>query len=346
VGRLTILLGAALLASASAAIPAEPPIVGVEEASGVARDGSDLLLVGDDEPGVYYRYALRDAGARGAPPPGRLSLDPARLTRHHLAGGVYTADLESIGVLADGRVAVLSEALGALVDEEGPLAVYPRSLTELGGRGLEGLAVRPLKDGGSRIAVLWEGGYPEDDELPAAVRDVLHGRAMRPRVFVHDLPPGARGLVLRDADAVRDAELRVPLPAGDEPGAQRFRAPDLVWHEWEMDGRRQWGFVVLMSSGWAERPAPGSPEECPPGDDGAPPRWCYRRLQRFTTDGEPWGDPFDLDTVLPPPTRTLNWEGLAWFEPGRTLVVIYDEPLARRRVDPPEAFVFPLPAGW
>lgn len=340
-GGLTVLLAAALASASLTVRAAETPIAGVDEASGVARDGDRLLLVGDDDPGVYYDYPL-DPGQAGG---GRLPIDPARLTLHPLTAGPFAADLESIAVLADGRVAVLSEALAVLLDAEGPLAAYPGSLAELGGRGLEGLAVRPLPDGGSRIAVLWEGGYPEDDSLPPAVRTTLHGHAMRPRVFVHDLAPGARGAMLRDRDAVLDVELRVPRPPGEEPTAQRFRAPDLVWHEWPIGGRMQWGFLVLMSSGWAEPPKSGSVEECRAAD-GRPLRWCHRRLQRFTTEGEPWGDAFDLDRVLPDATRTLNWEGLAWFVPGASLVMIYDESLERRRVDPPEAFVFPLPDGW
>jgi hypothetical protein len=344
-GGLTLLLGAALASATLSVRSAEPPIPGVEEASGLARDGDRLLLVGDNDAGVYYSYPL-PADVDGTASGRRLPIDPAQLTRHALSAGPYAADLESITVLADGRVAVLSESLGALLDADGPVAVYPRSCTELGGRGLEGLAVRPLPDGGSRIAVLWEGGYPEDDALPPAVRTALHGRSMRPRVFVHDLAPGARDVILRDRDAVIDVELRTSRPVGTEPTAQRFRAPDLVWHEWEIDGRRQWGFIVLMSSGWAERPASGSPEECPPDPDGDSSRWCYRRLQRFTTDGRTWGDPLDLDTVLPSATRTLNWEGLSWLVPGQSLMMIYDEKLAGRRVDPPEAFVFPLPEGW
>ena len=42
----------------------------------------------------------------------------------------------------------------------------------------------------------------------------------------------------------------------------------------------------------------------------------------------------------------LCWEGMGWFVPGESLVLVYDERLARRRIDPQEALVVPLPEGW
>jgi hypothetical protein len=119
-----------------------------------------------------------------------------------------------------------------------------------------------------------------------------------------------------------------------------------VWHRWERDGVKSWGFIVLLSSGYAEVPAPGSTDECLRREAGEPRQYCHRWLQRFTLAGEPFGEPFDLDPVLPEPLRTANWEGLAWFVPGQSLVLVYDERLAQRRVDPQEAFILPLPAGW
>ena len=104
--------------------------------------------------------------------------------------------------------------------------------------------------------------------------------------------------------------------------------------------------IALLSSGWGEEPDPGSEAECPKREDGRPVRYCYRALQRFTRDGEPYGDMVDLEPHFPPATRFSNWEGLGWFVPGESLVLVYDEKLARRRLDPQEALVVPLPEGW
>jgi hypothetical protein len=230
---------------------------------------------------------------------------------------------------------VLSEDLHALLDDRGIVAVYDE-LTEKNGRGLEGLAVRDLGDGASRVAVVWDGGYPDGGG----------GGAQVPRIFVHDVPAGASGLKISPGNALAEVRLQLPLPAGAEPRAQRFRCPDLVWHRLRGDDPESWGFIVLLSSGWAVPPAAGSAEECPKRDDGRPLRWCYKWLQRFDGSGRPVGDPYDLDPAFPPPIRLSNWEGLGWFEPERSLVLVYDESVAEKVLDPQEAIVVALPEGW
>ena len=54
----------------------------------------------------------------------------------------------------------------------------------------------------------------------------------------------------------------------------------------------------------------------------------------------------DLDPFFAEPIRGANWEGMGWFEPGRSLVFVYDERVAYRVLDPQEAVVVPLPDGW
>ena len=317
------------------------PIVGIEEASGVTRIDGDLYVVGDHEPGTYYRVRLA-----GLEPP-RLRLEPDRLSRHFIAGGEYAADLESIRLLPDGRVVILSERLFALLDEKEIVARYTPSLAEFGGRGLEGLAVRPLDDGRARVAVLWEGGYPDPDRLPPPVAHLVCESALRPVILVHDLDPGAIGVAVENGSILALLELQVPLPPGEEPFAQRFRAPDLVWHRLhEGEGPDAWGFIVLLSSEFGRKPDPGAPEECPRSANGAPLKYCYKWLQRFDARGDAIGDPFDLVGAFPPEIRDQNWEGMGWYEPGRSLVFVYDESVAKRAIDPQEAFVLPLPEGW
>ncbi len=322
--------------AATAAVPR-----GIEEASGVRRDGDRLLIVGDHEAGTFYSCPvprLRD---------GMLPLEPERLSRHRIASGVHGIDLEAIGVLADDRIVVLSERLAALLDEKTIVCTYDHSLAEFGGRGLEGLAVRDLGAGRSRVAVLWEGGYPEPKRLPEPVRKKVCDRALPPIVLVHDIEPGDVGLRMRSGNAPPEVELSVPRPKGREPWAQRFRTPDLVWYRGERNGETEWGFLVLMSSGRGRRPGPEQADaECPKTEGGRPLKYCWRRLQRFDLQGHPWGEPYDLDVVLPPALRTANLEGMDWFEEGESLVLVYDEKIARRRLDPQVAVVVPLPEDW
>lgn len=315
-------------------------IAGIEEPSGVVRHGDRLYIVGDDEAGTYYTYPLEGDET------GRVPLDPRNLRRHELAAGEYAIDLEAIDVLADGRTVVISERLAALFDDQGFVARYKKGLAEVGGRGLEGIAVRPLSGGASQVAVLWEGGYLDSDHLPEALAD-LRLRALRPIVTIHDLDPGDTHVAVRKRNTWKQFELRVPRPEGREPQAQRFRAPDLVWHRWKIDGQEDIGIIVLISSGYSVKPGKGSIEECiKEKANGGRRKYCFKWLQRFTLDGLPYGEPFDLEEALPEVLRTENWEGLGWFEPGESLVLVYDEKLKSRAVDPQEAFVLPLPSGW
>jgi len=303
-------------------------IRGVEEPSGVQRSGDRLLVVGDGEPGTYYSLpAPVDPGAT-------VALDPASLSRHVLSGNPHATDLEAVGVLADGRVVLLSEDLHSLLDDRGVVATY-EDLDEMGGRGCEGLAIRDLGNGTSRVAVLWEGGYPESGP-----------GAWTPRIFVHDVPAGASGLTVSPGNALAEVRLHLPLPAGAEPRAQRFRCPDLVWHRLRDDDADSWGFIVLMSSGWAVEPISGSLEECPKRANGRPLRWCYKWIQRFDLTGEPVGDPVDLAPFLPEAVRDSNWEGMGWYDPGHALVLVYDERVDFRVLDPQLAAVVPVPEGW
>ncbi len=317
-----------------------PPIEGIEEPSGVTRIGDRIVIVGDDEAGAYFSLEVTGEEI------GLVPLDSKRLVPHHLDAGLAALDLESIDRLPDGRIVVLSERFPALFDEDGVLVPYGMRFVELGGRGPEGLAVLAQDDGSARVAILWEGGYPEARQLPPDLDAEIPHHALAPRVLVHRLAKDATPLEMGPADIEREIALQVSKPLGAEPFAQRFRAPDLVWHRFDAGGGDAWGWIVLLSSGWAEPPAPGSPEECALRENDQPVRWCYRHLQRFTVEGAPFGEPFDLDTVFPDALRTANWEGLGWFVPGEKLVLVYDEPIAQRRVVPQQAFVMSLPDGW
>jgi hypothetical protein len=291
----------------------------LKEASGVTRLGDELLIVGDEAPGGYYRFKLNGQEGKEIP------IDPSRVIRVQFPRGCLALDLESIGVLADERVVVLSERLRSLVGEKGVIAEYGNPLAELGNRGLEGLAVRGLEDGSSRIAVLWEGGYPVCKDLPKQLQGQICGHAMHPVVWIHDIKPYAKAGWIGEEDALWLIDLSVPEPAGLEPEAQRFRAPDLVWHNL---GKGDWGFIVLLSS--ENSPRCGKP------------KYLYKWLQRFTVEGNPYGEPLHLNAIVPENLKDANWEGLGWFEEGKSLVIIHDSPPAGQ----PTAFVVDLPESW
>jgi hypothetical protein len=324
-------------------VPTRPaqPIEGIEEASGVVRIEDALYVVGDHEAATIYRLPLRPEDIPAPGTAASIALDPQRLEEIRWPDTESLQDLEAVGQLADGRMVVLSEDQAAIADQKGPVVSYGSSMQEVGGRGLEGLAVRALADGTSRIAVLWEGGYP-GGAAPTA--------AFRPALQVYDLPSGKKDRTLTAAEAMLRVELETPLPAGTEPWAQRFRAPDLVWYRFPgPDGSDSedgvWGFLVLLSSGWGQRPEAGSAAECDESEDGAPRRYCHKWVQRFTVDGQPFGEPWDIEPQLPDDVRFSNVEGMGWFESGESVVLVYDERVMRRAVDPQIAVVLPLPAG-
>jgi hypothetical protein len=120
----------------------------VRDASGITRIGDYLLIVGDKDSGRFYRFRIPNNSGRA------IIIDPEQAMPVDLPNGSLAIDLESIDVLADDRVVVLSERLRALIGMEGVIAEYGTPLTEFGNRGLEGVAVRRLSNGISKVAVL------------------------------------------------------------------------------------------------------------------------------------------------------------------------------------------------
>ena len=286
----------------------------IREASGITRLGNDLLIVDDSQNGAYFRFAL--AGERGP----MIRLTPERLSRVPLPHASMATDLEAINVLSDGRVVVLSERLRALFGQNGMIADYGAPLSEFGKRGLEGLAVRPARNNGSHVAVLWEGGYPDYYQVPEQLRSRVGRQALQPVVQNHLLASGDNGIQVRGANFVM---LDVPVPRGRGRRAQRFRAPDLVWHR-QADGA--WGFITLLSSmNSVDRPT-----------------YEHHWLQRFSGKGKRIGERLDLDAIVGEKLRGVNWEGLSWFESGKSLVMVHEshpEPV-------PTAYVLQLPDHW
>ncbi len=293
------------------------------EASGVVRVGDDLCFVDDHTPGAYFRMPI--ARAEGA-----VELGGDACERVKLKGGGLALDLESIE-LRGTEVFVLSEELRLLIGAEKTSYQYSDAFAPGGNRGLEGIA---FSRDASRAAALWEGGFLSPDELPDALRAPLDGVAPQPLVVFHDLPRAGKERGQKGDDSARVVELRVgqiPLwqpasvPVVIEPG-QRFRATDLVWNT-----EREDELVVLLGS--TAKP-------------GAPKRYAHKWLQRFDTDGRPLGAPFDLKAWLVAhdlgALADANWEGLAWWEPGETLVLVHD---AGRKGKTFAVFV-PIPKAW
>jgi hypothetical protein len=292
----------------------------IREASGVFRQSDSLLVVDDSDSGAYFSVPI--AGERDP----LIALQGTGVRRIPLPVTPLVPDFEGIDRLADGKLVFLSERLRSLVAEDGPIAEYDSLLGEFANRGLEGVAVRPLPGGVSRIAVVWEGGYPDYASVPWSLRDIAGRRAMRPLVVVHDLNSGVRGVTLKMQDAKLAVELEVPKPAGQEPEAQRFRAPDLVWTRSPNGSVDDWIFLVLIVS----------------QDSVERPQYLYHWLQRFDLKGRPVGEPLDLAQFLPKEVSHANWEGLSWFEPGKSLVLVHE---GTRKL-PAHAFILNLPEDW
>jgi hypothetical protein len=305
----------ALLILACACAEAQPNPI--HEASGVARAGEHLLVVDDAEVGAYFRIAIPKSGET------LIELNRHQPERIRLSRAALAVDLESIDILADKRVALLSERLRSLVTRQGIIVEYDSQVSEVAKRGLEGLAIRPLASGDSMVAVLWEGGYPEPPAIPKLIRRPGAAVASQPIVIVHTVPRMGRVGRLRWGTGMQAIELQVPTPEGTEPEAQRFRAPDLAWYKLP---EQRWGFLALLSS-----------------QSGlANPEFRYRWLMRFDGDGKPIGDPLDLAGYLPEALRLANWEGLGWFEPGKSVVLVHE---AEGKIEP-HAFLLELPQSW
>ena len=222
------------------------------EASGIIQDGDSLVITGDDADGFYF-VCSGEALANV-----ETAITPSLLKVFELADCPATAigsadearDLESVALLADGSHVVLSEDRRFLIRVNGlgitptggnppwgppgvVVARYPKAYREVGGRGLEGLAIRQRDAaGGYQIAVLWEGGYPGRAE-----------KARRPRLLIHrsELTPVAQEV----GHPLSEFELDVAVSGQEEPAGQRFRATDLVWRDPDGSGA---GFIVLMGS--------------------------------------------------------------------------------------------------
>jgi len=332
------------------------------EASGILFNSDTLFIVSDDVAGSYFTLPAGDIES------GFIPIDTARLTRTSIPGAELFRDLESIERLADGRIALLSEdlhALGAVVEKAGSpaleiVAQFDQTLTELGNRGLEGVAVKPLPGGASLVAVSWEGGYLERQSLPAQLRETIGNTPLNPIVVIDTIPPnGSAGFV--DTPA-RSLELATPDDGVPPPLGQRFRVADLVWHTWSDSAGTTDGLIVLLSS--SNSPTPGS---------GQKRRFQYKCLQRYDLKGNPVGNPLDVSalasaqwrdfaeqklTTLAEPLRSraeqfgrnaeaagwenVNWEGVSWYQRGESLVLIYDAGAD----DPLFALVVAIPQEW
>lgn len=296
-----------------------------EQASGLVRKDAAVLIVDDESAGGYFRYPVPDEL------PARL--EPSAFEWIRISAGTLAVDIEGVEVLCDGRKVLLSERLRKLITDAGWVAEYDDPLGEVGERGLEGVAVRHCEGDESRshVAVVWEGGYMQTKNLlPALVSRndtvMLGNRSVPPVVFTHLLQKDALTVETKDDPSGRYVQLQVANPPGDEPAAQRFRVPDLVWHR--IGDRDEWGFVVLLNSSSA-----------------VPEDYEHLWLQRFDREGRPVGGHIDLNQVLPPEVRDLNWEGLAWNDEGKSLLLI-DDTSKERSDGPPYIARVPLPEEW
>jgi hypothetical protein len=337
----------------------------VHEASGIAKLGDRLIIVGDDADGRYFEMMLEDQKIPVIP------IDPEKIREVPLPGASMAMDLEAIDFLSDGRVVILSEQQRSLIARESitsdrykVIIEYDKLLAEFGNRGLEGLAVERRGDGSSQVAVMWEGGYPEYDQVPDQIRALVGRFPFKPIIVVREI--GSDGVVVKETDdPAEKIVLDVPEPPGEAPTAQRYRGTDLVWHRWRnegIEGGFERGFIVLLSS-----------LNSPPDDSGVDKKYQYKLLQRFDLQGKPVGEPLDLSRIcqgilgdaveeickhLKPELSThmrkvagmiedsdgmsVNWEGLSWFEEGVSLVTIYDT----WPKDPPFAMIFDIPQEW
>jgi len=293
--------------------------IDLSEASGITLKNNKLLFVTDKDAGIYFEYNLSSNFKE------IIKIDTTNTVKIELTDAKLALDLEAIDVLVDGRIVALSERLRSLVSIGGIIAEYPEPLSEIGNLGLEGLAIRHIEKDVSRIAILWEGGYPEYEDLPLQLRTTVGRKSVKPEIWIHDIKKGERNLRLKINSFSKTIKLNAPEPEGDEPQAQRFRAPDLVWHKINRNG--DWGFIVLLNSGNSSE---------------SNRQFLYARLQKFNIEGDPVGTPLDLYSIIPGDLKKANWEGLGWYEEGKKVIIIHDKP----PMGTPTAFIIDITKVW
>jgi hypothetical protein len=315
-----------------------------DEVSGITRQGELLYLVDDAIPGTAITYPAASSSSL-------IEFDDMSKMQFLKASNTdFVVDLEAVGFMADGRLVALSERLRQIVDLRKGVAIasLPEWMSEFGNRGLEGMAIKAIVSG-SRVAVLYEGGYTEAQDAPLWLSASQSNRPMVPFIVTFDVPNhGAVGYVdkqptdarLLNLGRVHQRFIDPELKNEKEPYAQRFRAPGLVWHE-----KGDSAFIVLLSS--ENRPVtPVSGAPCKSGERNSR-RFSFKVLQRFTADGQPVGDAIDLDSLVQVQNGGLagpcvtNWEGIGWYEPGSQLIVVNDRYPGRTA-----GVIVDLPESW
>lgn len=330
----------------------------IKEASGITRNGDELLIVGDDASGRYYEYDIPEYSYKIIP------IDPAKVREVKLPGAELADDLEAIGILADGRVAVLSELLHSLIAKPDTdskrytiVAYYNKSFTEFGNRGLEGIAIKREKKDKSKIAVLWEGGYPVSNLIPDELQGCAARKALKPRIVIHEIKSNKKAKKSKQQSFTLD----VPVP-DDDPFGQRYRGSALVWFNGADSNEGNDCLIVLLQS------------ENSPGDDkDSRTSFKHKVLQRFDLEGKPFGEPFNIidqiksmfeeldeafytaigtdmsghvreihQLLIKSNWEDINFEGMGWFIENESLILIYD----KHPKDPPLAFIVEIPASW
>jgi hypothetical protein len=308
-----------LFCTALSLVFSEAQAVAVIEASGIIRRENQLLIVSDSQYNGYFSYELPQPLLEKGP----LVIDSSRkdaLKWIPLPKLSLARDFESIEVLADGRLVLLSEALSSIVDEDGYVLTCQAQMTMIGNRGLEGLAARPIGLGHSLLAMCWEGGHLKKSDMPKQME--LKNYVLDPVIWIYDLPADASSLYVKEKHLQESVTLAVPQLEED----LFFRASDLVWNK---DSQGDWGFIVLLTG---HRPKADKVKFA-----------GVSLLQRYNLEGVAIGDPIKLNEVLETKYQTLRWEGLAWYEDGKSLVLINDDD---PEIGPPVAYILPLLNGW
>lgn len=336
------------------------------EVSGVVvdrdrKDGRPLVLVADESPGVYF-------SCKDGETPAGLKIKPP-LAKHFpitdclenvIKNASVATDFESIAIIKPGEYLILSESLRALivghgetnsptksVSSAGQLKVqYYNTFGEIGGRGLEGLAIRVNNEKPSNfdVAALWEGGYPEEKRMVEQLGEItlcelstckqkdlinFYRKDLKPVLvtFTSDLELNNNKVLdvktKKPSDLGRETRIHVPAPATrlkpDDLATQRFRAPDLVWSKPQGEKNSDPSeiistYIVLISSSSVPKMIGGNE------------KYDYACLLEIAENGEPTGASLDIKALLDAHKlgslrEFANWEGLAWYNEDRLILV-------------------------
>ena len=289
----------------------------IEEASGVCVSKDYIYIGFESSTGNYLKLKKKDINTNCV-----LHLNNCdELEQDSFEICKFPLDVESIESDDQGRIFLLSELTRSVYSSNGVELVLPDEFSEVGGKGAEGIALKPFKNvkNAYESVVVWEGGFMDTRKLMVDFKvplfncyDSVYQVTYNPRFRIDTFPilnmnksvktKKTKKLNLDSLYSWTTTHYSYPKDTTIHIG---YRATDVVWYKNEL--------VVLLSA------ARRSTKEDTIYFD-------LKVLQKFDREGNPTSSPYDLKVHRRTMCQKLNWEGMDWYEENESLVFVNDAP--------------------